>query len=237
MSQYCSDVIDCGKLLNSLSTEIARLENYLTERKFPPNDHVKRYALCYAAQCLDFSKALVALQDRKALVSQYAIWRSLFEAYVRFSYLLAAGKNCNEIQIQRLQNLQLEAYEDELNGIKDAELELQDKDQRKDQLEQQIRALKEAGARSERNIKQMLNALTTAQHTNGWYPFYRMCSAKAHSRLTDLERVYGQDGLGLKFPANQTPDECHFLFQNAQKFLLNVGSGIATLWGEEISVA
>jgi hypothetical protein len=153
--------------------------------------------------------------------------------------LIAAGKDCKEIQIQRLQNLQLEAFKDELNGINDSELDLDPivKVERKSWLQQQIKELEVVGAKSGKNISEMLKVLTSSDLTNGWYPFFRMCSAKTHSRLTDLERVYGQDGAGPKFPAIQTPDECHFIFQNAQKFLFEVGSGVATLWGEEISVA
>ena len=237
-NQHVMEEIECNKLLQSLSLEIKRLDKHLMDRKFPRNDRVKRYALFYAAQCLDFSKALVALQDQEAVVSQYAIWRSLFEAYVRFKYLIAAGKDCKEIQIQRLQNLMLEAFKDELNGINDPEVGFDPivKVERKSWLQQQIKALEAAGAKSGQSISEMLKVLTSSNLTNGWYPLFRMCSAKTHSRLTDLDRVYGQDCEGTKFPAIQTPDECYFIFENAQKFLLEVGSGVSTLWGEQISV-
>jgi len=230
-----SETIDCDKLLDSLSSEMIRLDLFLMDRKFPSNDYVKRYALCYAAQCVDFSKALLLLQSKESTISQYAIWRSLFEAYVRFSYLMVTGKNCREVQIQRLRNLQLDAYKDELRGINDPELDLEIKVERRSWLEQQINALKSDGAQS-KSIEAMLKEMTGADHTNGWYPFFRMCSAKVHSRLTDFDRVYGHGGTDLRFPATQSPEECHFLFGNAKKFLFEVGSGVATLWGEEISV-
>lgn len=231
-NQLDPELVDCSKLVDDLSAEIEKLSIYIAEKKFSCNDHVKRYALCYAAQCLDFSKALLVLQGQDAVVSQYAIWRSLFEAYVRFSYLIAAGKDCKEIQIQRLQNLQLEAFEDELTGINDVELDLSDKDERRASLKRRIDALKSEGAKSERGISDMLKVLTSSKHTNGWYPFFRMCSAKTHSRLTDLDRVYGQDGGGMKFPALQEAEECHFVFNNACLFLSVVGSGIQILWSE-----
>jgi hypothetical protein len=233
----CSGPINCDGLIKSLSSEIERLDSYLIDRKFLPNDHVRRYAICYAAQCLDFSKALLALQNQEALISQYTVLRSLFEAYIRFTYLIAEGKNCKEIQIQRLQNLQLEAFNAELRGIKEAELDISDKSERRGWLERQIDALKTDGADQVGGVKGILKTLTSAEHTNGWYSFFQMFSAKAHSRLTDLERVYGLDGLTLKFSATQSSEECHFIFQNAQNFLFHVGCGITTLWGEEISVA
>jgi predicted nucleic acid-binding protein len=42
MSQHCSEVIDCGKLPEGLSTEIVRLDAYFADRKFPPNDQKAR---------------------------------------------------------------------------------------------------------------------------------------------------------------------------------------------------
>lgn len=230
MDQNSPDEIEPDELIKVFATEIERLQRCLASLKFSPENLVKRYALCYAAQCLDFSKALIALQGQCAVVSQYAIWRSLFEAYVRFMYLIASGRDCKEIQNQRLQNLQFEAYIDELKGINDVELDLATltKNERRCDLEERKESLKRAGA-EKKTIEAMLKELSNADHTSGWYPFFRMCSAKTHSRITDLERVYGQDGAGLKFPAKQSTEECHFIFHNAAKFLYFVRCGVAAL--------
>jgi hypothetical protein len=230
---------DCSQNIIDLQKEISKLSKLLKNITFKTNDHVWNFAILYGRQVLDFSNALVILQGKNAVGSQFTIWRSLFEAYARFCYLIDGikfGENPSVDKLICLNDLLLEAYIDEKKYLDDKECGLPDsiKSNELSVVKDEIDRLIKAGAKNKSFLK-ILQQLAERnarfkEDTFGWYPMFRIFSGMAHSRITTLEKIYSPEGLALNVPIQQSSTFCAFMFGEAQRFLVGVGSGITLLW-------
>ncbi|WP_291935412.1 DUF5677 domain-containing protein [Limnohabitans sp.] len=233
---------DCSQLVIDLQKEIKKLSDFLENKSFNKKDDVRYFAILYAGQVLDFSNALVILQGKNAVGSQFTIWRSLFEAYARFCFLIdgvQSGENPYGDQLACLNDLLLEAYIDEEKYLNDEECALPDsiKTSELSRVEKEIDRLKKAGA-TKKSFQKYLQQLAERNaifkgDTFGWYPKFRIFSGLAHSRITTLQKIYAPKGCALNFPIQQSTTFCAFMFGEAQRFLVGVGSGITLLWDVE----
>lgn len=229
---------DCSQNIIYLQEEISKLSKLLKNTTFKTNDQVWNFAILYGRQVLDFSNALVILQGKNAVGSQFTIWRSLFEAYARFCYLVDGsqfGEKPSVDELTCLNDLLLEAYCDEKRYLEDKECGLPDLIKSNELLvvKKEIDRLKMAGATS-KNFQKILQQLTERnarfkEDTLGWYPMFRIFSGMAHSRITTLKKIYSFEGLALNVPIQQSSTFCAFMFGEAQRFVVGVNSGITRL--------
>jgi hypothetical protein len=235
-----AEVTSTFSLIEELRAEVSKLDDYLQDKSFIFSDEIKRYTLCFAAQCLDFGKGLVALHDNEANVSQLVVLRSLLEAYVRLAYL-GSDTNREDKKTLPIDDLKFSALEEEIRGLKNEELSFEDSSQklsRIGQCEKQLLQLSTAGA-TKKNFKSMLEALSNGDGTQGWYPIYQTLSGKTHSRITDFDRTYrdckAENSDEYSYPAIHDEDDIRFIFSNARKMIHGAGCVVATVWDEAIA--
>jgi hypothetical protein len=231
---------ECGALAIAFQREVVKLASFLEGKSFDKKDQIKRYALLYAAQALDFSKALLILQKNDVVASQFPIWRSLFEVYVRFCYLIGDETNRDEGQQKcRLNDLLLEAYEDEKKFLDDKDKECSLPEEclsvELTRVNEIIKNLKSRGAVGKsllQYMKELSNTSGVDNPTSGWYPKFRIFSGFSHGRLTLIEKIYEINNGEFNFPAKQSDATRAFILSNAQQFLVAIGAGVTSLWGD-----